>query len=748
MIKMAILNNIYRINIKIFALTFLLLATPMVNAFTPYQKVQDAQTVIIGDIAATDSELPRIQAISDIAISDINDYMAKNNLPWRFEANITSAEGSMNTHLAKIKALKASGINLIIGGRWSSFVSNSIAYINSNGVLLISPVLTTQTFNVNDNFFRTCPTDPRQATALAYMMVEQGIWNAIVIQRDDDWGNTLYDALKSEFETRTGATPMQIKYSVSTTDFTSQLQAAEGSAPSMGYQHPIAIVLLGYDEVASILNQAKGYQTINNLMWFGTDNSANQQSIITQAPDQAKKLHLISPAPAIYPSDLYDAVKTRYSSRMGTDLTYYDATEYDAYWLYALSVVAAGDSTAEHVNPKLLETSANYIGISGWCKMDFYGDRVNTDYNFFDYEDVKGIAKSVYNGYYNQFTDVLFWEGTNKIKTAITATASYKSAVLGTPITVTGSITPAVDKAAIRVFFLNYDGTYFVAGANAKPDGTYNTTQVALKKTGTWIVQAWWKRGVPGNQLLNYTLCSSKVLEVVVAPAPPKTNTTTTISIVNNTVKINNPVKITASLDPKVATAKLTFIVTKPDGTVQTNEVYPDDTGAYIYQFNPSDAGAWKVKASWAGDSAHNGFTSVELFFIVTQPPPPKSNLKITIKDANSAPVAGATVISTKTPSSQNALSGTTGADGSVTFSDIKSGTYNITVSKTDYKIKSDTANLELGITTEKLIILEKTSSGTGSGIPNAPLEAIGFGLVIGVLVYSFTKKQLKPRLS
>jgi len=718
----------------------LILSTPMVSVYSLYRGAQVTQTVKIGDIVANTDELPRTQALSNIAIEDINKYMEDNNLPWRFEAVIKNAEGSAATHLAKIQELKAEGVNMVIGGRWGSFVTQCIQYINSNGVLLICPNLTTQMFNQDDNFFRTCPTEPKQAAPLSYFVVTQYhitmSSRVVVLQRDDAFGNSLFEALNSQFIARTQMGVTQVKYNTATTNFSSVLQTVAG------YQ-PLAIIVLGYDEVATILNQAKDNVALNNVPWFGTQTNVGQQAILGDAADAAKKLHLLSPSPSIFPSDLYDKVKTRYLSQSGSDMSFYAASEYDAYWLYALSVAAAGASDAASVKPKLLSTSTSFIGVSGLCAMDKNGDRLGADYNFFAYDDEGGATISRYNGYYSNNTNSLQWIGSTATKTKLTASFSSNPATVGSTVSISGAITPAITaRAIIAVRVRGYDGTTSQVYIYANDDGTWSGFLFKPQKTGIYIAQAFWHNDVRTSpfQRFNYTQAVSNYLLLTVEQIAQKTDTSISIAASSNIVNINDQIKVTANLTPQVTGAKLTFTITKPDTTVQTVEVSADNTGAYIYQFSPSAIGSWSVKASWSGDATHNGSTSSTTQIVVNQPPPPKTNLRVIVKDTSSVAVAGAAVTSTSQPSGQSALSGTTGADGAVTFSDIQPGSYSLTVSKTDYTTKTDTAAVAQGTTTDKTVTLEKPAPSGGGGIPNAPLEAIALGVLIGILLYSWKK--------
>ena len=53
-------------------------------------------------------------------------------------------------------------------------------------------------------------------------------------------------------------------------------------------------------------------------------------------------------------------------------------------------------------------------------------------------------------------------------------------------------------------------------------------------------------------------------------------------------------------------------------------------------------------------------------------------NIKVTVKDASGNPVPDASVTSTSQPGGQSTLSGVSGADGTITFSNLLLGSYSL----------------------------------------------------------------------
>ena len=81
-------------------------------------------------------------------------------------------------------------------------------------------------------------------------------------------------------------------------------------------------------------------------------------------------------------------------------------------------------------------------------------------------------------------------------------------------------------------------------------------------------------------------------------------------------------------------------------------------------------------------------------------------NLLVRVEGPDGAALAGAKVVSNTQPEGQLKVTGITGEDGTVTFSDIKTGEYEFYVSRFDYVQQEFDANITAGHTAETTIIL------------------------------------------
>ena len=107
---------------------------------------------------------------------------------------------------------------------------------------------------------------------------------------------------------------------------------------------------------------------------------------------------------------MFQSIYDRFYSRLGQSLGFYEVNAYDAYWIYALSVLEAGSSDAMSVRSVLADVASEYQGASGLCIFDDAGDRIAVDYNIWGYGlDEYNDGEFVKYGTYYWETDTVEW---------------------------------------------------------------------------------------------------------------------------------------------------------------------------------------------------------------------------------------------------------------------------------------------------------------------------------------------------
>ena len=320
----------------LFALSALLLIPP-ISSTPPI-------TIKIGVIAARLDETT-VHFFEKIIEPDINEYLKKlpkQSPPLRIDFLVEDAQMSAEIHLEKVQQFHAMGVDLIIGGYWSSQAYYSLDYVNDNDMLLISPSSCAPLLAIpRDNLFRLCPDDNIQGRILAQMISNRGIENVIVIQRDDVWANGLYDVFQTEYE---GTILERLVYPPEEEYFHSYLAAADAAAAGK----EVSVLLISFDEQRQIMIEAS-YGWYPNIYgegpdprcppWFGTESSGRSQAAIEECPDQAVHLKILSAISAPPDSSKFNDLNERYLRYIGYEMDYYDSTEIDCAWILAQAVL-------------------------------------------------------------------------------------------------------------------------------------------------------------------------------------------------------------------------------------------------------------------------------------------------------------------------------------------------------------------------------------------------------------------------
>ena len=98
------------------------------------------KTVKIGYIAQDTATYTSTKVFIEKVIQpDLNAYASSLGSGVSFEFIIENAEGKAATHLELVKNLHNSGVDVFIGGGWTSQGTGSLNYVNANKMLMVSP---------------------------------------------------------------------------------------------------------------------------------------------------------------------------------------------------------------------------------------------------------------------------------------------------------------------------------------------------------------------------------------------------------------------------------------------------------------------------------------------------------------------------------------------------------------------------------------------------------------------------------
>jgi len=356
------------------------------------------KTIKIGYIAPdTDTYRVTKPYIEKVIKPDLDAYASSLGLDVHFEFVMLNANSQANTHLELVQALHNDGVDIFIGAGWSSMCCASLNYQNANHMLAISPSSTSPTCAIaNDSMFRMCPADSALAPALAKIIWSYGVKEVVLIQRGDSYADGIVNTFVPEFVALGGVVSEPIRYELTddvilgTADFCGYLQTGRDRAQAAiarmgGDTNRVCVLLIAFDEAARIIKQASQCDVLYNLVWFGADTTAKNVAVIRDSPLEANHLKFFSPLAQNPTTTKFAAIEPRFAEATGVTLGIYQAYLYDAAFVLARAIIETNSYDAKKVAAVLPGVCENTFGVSGWCKLNEYGDRVPPPFDIWYY---------------------------------------------------------------------------------------------------------------------------------------------------------------------------------------------------------------------------------------------------------------------------------------------------------------------------------------------------------------------------
>ncbi|HEU4879460.1 MAG TPA: ABC transporter substrate-binding protein, partial [Gemmatimonadaceae bacterium] len=332
------------------------------------------------------------KAAMEIAIEDVNQYLAGGNSGFHFTASIQDTKLIPATALTAVTAMKASGIEVVIGPQSSAEVAAIKSYANDNSVLVISHSSTAGTLAIaNDNVFRLTPSDTLEAVALVGVMKADAMTTIIPFWRNDPGNVGLQVATRALFGAP-GTVKAGVQYEATTTDFNASLAAlktqVQAAITERGGTTGVAVAHAGFDEVVEIFKLAAADPVLSSVRWYGTDGTALNEPLRANAVAAAfaKKVNFWAPTPGVDDGAKarWEPVAVRIAAKAGAQPDAFALAVYDGVWLAAQAYLAAGGTGHVTALKSAFVTAADgFYGASGWTKLNPAGDRRFGNFDFF-----------------------------------------------------------------------------------------------------------------------------------------------------------------------------------------------------------------------------------------------------------------------------------------------------------------------------------------------------------------------------
>jgi branched-chain amino acid transport system substrate-binding protein len=331
------------------------------------------------------------QAAMEIAVEDVNRYLAHNPAGVHFVAAIEDTRLDPEVALARAQDLRRRGAQLLIGPQSSAEVAHLKSFVDANGVLLVSPSSTAGTLAIaGDNIFRFTPSDAVEGVAVSALMWEDGIRAVVPVWRDDAGNAGLEKATRAAFSARAGSVLQGVSYGGGQADFTTIVSTLGAQLRQAIKEHgagQVGVYVAGFNEVATLLTSACSDPVLGSVRWYGSDGAAHSDALLADATAAGFAMRVGFPNPIFGldegARDIWQPLIDKVRARAGLEPDAFALAVYDAVWVVARGYVASGANLGiEELKQAFTTAAATGLGATGWMVLNEAGDRKYGDFDF------------------------------------------------------------------------------------------------------------------------------------------------------------------------------------------------------------------------------------------------------------------------------------------------------------------------------------------------------------------------------
>lgn len=344
----------------------------------------------------------------DLAVQEINEA---GGVLGKDARHVKGDSGDTDSGIAPAEAdklIKAKS-DVIVGAASSGVSMTVIDKILGAGVVQYSPANTSTDFDEGkyaepDLYFRTAPSDVLQGAVMANLLVEDGRQNVAILARQDSYGETLAEQVKSGLEAAGSKVAVTSFYGEKAPSYDAQVDDVAAAKPD-------AVVLIAFDETKKIIPQlvGKGVGPQDVATYFVDGNVADYSAESFAADLKGVKGTVPGAEATGEFRDRLLAVDPKLKDYS------YAAESYDAVITSALAAIAADNDSGEAIASELVEITKggekcttfkqcadlladdkdiDYDGVSGPIEMSDTGSPTSASIGIYEY-DTKGGYEAV-----------------------------------------------------------------------------------------------------------------------------------------------------------------------------------------------------------------------------------------------------------------------------------------------------------------------------------------------------------------
>jgi ABC-type branched-subunit amino acid transport system substrate-binding protein len=322
-------------------------------------------------VSSAPAQGPNLIKAARLAVNEINE---KGGIGGKKLSLILQDEGPTGaTALYAVhKLIDEQKVQVIIGCTTSEAVMNAGPYMESKGVLLVSPSATSGSLSEqkwSGWTYRVCPSDALQGGVAAQLIKDKGYNKVAILVQDTVYGRGVEESAREYLKGMTDII-ISLRYDPAKLSYLSELNSIKD-------QQPECILHAGlYSDGAVIYEQALK-AGMDNIPWIAVDGSYGMP--LDKYLDAAKFMEKAVTGTAPVPdsdSNIYKSFALGYEKAYGALPTVYCDTAYDGVYLIAAAMKKANSYSGNAIREALTVVGMGYPGVSGYITFDRSGERI------------------------------------------------------------------------------------------------------------------------------------------------------------------------------------------------------------------------------------------------------------------------------------------------------------------------------------------------------------------------------------
>lgn len=322
-------------------------------------------------VSSAPAQGPNLIKATQLAVNEINEKGGINGKKLLLiiqDEGPTAATALYGLH----KLVDEQKVQVIIGCTTSEAVMNAGPYLESKGVLLVSPSATSGLLSGQSWSgwtFRVCPSDSLQGGVAAQLIKDKGYNKAATLVQDTVYGKGIEETARAYLRGMTDIV-ISLRYDPAKMSYLSELNSVKD-------QQPECILHAGLFSDSAVIYEQALKAGMDNIPWIAVDGAYGMplDKYLEAAKFMEKAVTGTVPVPDVN-SNGYKVFAEGYEKAYGFTPTVYCDTAYDGVYLISAALKKANSYSGSAIKEALSVVGMAYPGVSGYITFDRSGERI------------------------------------------------------------------------------------------------------------------------------------------------------------------------------------------------------------------------------------------------------------------------------------------------------------------------------------------------------------------------------------